>query len=256
VALRFRATPLRRPIERDRYIAKYWYLCGRAARRFVRRGLDRADLEQVGAIGLIKAADRYDSGQRAPFEAYAWLLIVGELMHYVRDSERLLRAPRGVRDLERRWNAAERELSARLGRLPSESDVASFVAATPAQAHEIRAYRASSRMISFELVNGRDDCVPPGGIDDLLDRLTVERMLLVLPPLERRIVEAIHLGGATVVEVAARLGYSRRHVSRLHRAAMERLRASTLASRNGDAGGVGALRSAEQRTRVLLSHGG
>ena len=191
MALRFRATPLRRPIERDRFIAKYWYLCRRAARRFVRRGLDRADLEQVGAIGLIKAADRYDPGQRAPFEAYAWLLIVGELMHYVRDSERFLRAPRGVRDLERRWNAAERELSARLGRLPSESDVASFVAATPAQAREIRAYRASSRMISFELLKGREDRVPPGGIDDLLDRLTVERMLLVLPPLERRIIEAI-----------------------------------------------------------------
>ncbi|MFZ0031061.1 MAG: sigma-70 family RNA polymerase sigma factor [Candidatus Cybelea sp.] len=231
MALRFRATPLRRPIERDRYIVEYWYLCRRAARRFVRRGLDRADLEQVGAIGLIKAADRYDPGERAPFEAYAWLLIVGELMHYVRDSERFLRAPRGVRDLERRWNAAERELSARWGRLPSESDVASFVAATPAQAREIRAYRASSRMISFELLKGREDCVPPAGIDDLLDRLTVERMLLVLPPLERRIIEAIHLGGATVVELAARLGYSRRHVSRLHRAAMERLRTSTLASR-------------------------
>ncbi len=233
MALRFRATPLRRLIERDRFIAQYWYLCRRAARRFVRRGLDRADLEQVGAIGLIKAADRYDPGQRAPFEAYAWLLIVGELMHYVRDSERLLRAPRGVRDLERRWNAAERELSTRLGRLPSESDVASFVAATPAQAHEIRTYRASGRMVSFELLKGREDCVPPGGIDDLLDRLTVERMLRVLPPLERRIVAGIHLGGSTVVELAARLGYSRRHVSRLHRAAMERLRTSTLVAREG-----------------------
>lgn len=254
MALRFRATPLRRPIERDRFIAEYWYLCRRAARRFVRRGLDRADLEQVGAIGLIKAADRYDPAQRAPFEAYAWLLIVGELMHYVRDSERLLRAPRGVRDLERRWNAAERELSARLGRLPSESDVASFVAATPAQTLEIRAYRASSRMIPFELLKGREDCVPPGGIEDLLDRLTVERMLLVLPPRERQIVAAIHLAGATVVELAARLGYSRRHVSRLHRTAIERLRRSTLASDDRDAGEVGALRSAESRTRVSVSH--
>jgi RNA polymerase sigma-B factor len=233
VALRFRATPLRRLIERDRFVAEYWYLCRRAARRFVRQGLDRADLEQVGAIGLIKAVDRYDPAQRAPFEAYAWLLIVGELMHYVRDSERFLRAPRGVRDLERRWKAAERELSARLGQLPSESDVASFVAATPAQAREIRAYRASSQMISFELLKGREDHVPLGGIEDLLDRLTVERMLLVLPPLERRIVAAIHFDGATVVELAARLGYSRRHVSRLHRVAIERLRKTTLASHDG-----------------------
>jgi RNA polymerase sigma factor (sigma-70 family) len=73
VALWFRATPLRR----ERIVAQYWYLCRRAARRFMRRGLDSADLEQVGAIGLIKAADRYDPLQKAPFEAYAWLLIVG-----------------------------------------------------------------------------------------------------------------------------------------------------------------------------------
>jgi RNA polymerase sigma factor (sigma-70 family) len=128
VALRFRTTPFRRlvpiarsacpspspapqtPVDRDGTVVAYWYLCRRAARRFMRRGLDRADLEQVAAIGLIKAIDRYDRTQSAPFEAYAWLLVVGELMHYVRDSERFLRAPRGVRELERRWSAAARAL--------------------------------------------------------------------------------------------------------------------------------------------------
>ena len=104
MALQFRATPLRRPVPRERLVAEYRYLCRRAARRFMRRGLDRADLEQVGAIGLLKAVDRYDPAHRAPFEAYAWLLIAGELMHYVRDCERVLRAPRGVRELARRWS--------------------------------------------------------------------------------------------------------------------------------------------------------
>ena len=73
-------------------------------------------------------------------------------MHYVRDSERFLRAPRAVRDLERRWTAAERELWSLLGREPSENDVAQFIAATPAQdMREIRSYRASSHVLSFEL---------------------------------------------------------------------------------------------------------
>jgi RNA polymerase sigma factor (sigma-70 family) len=234
VALRFRATPLRRLLERDRFVADYWYLCRRAARRFKRRGLDPADLEQVGAIGLIKAVDRYDPEQRAPFEAYAWLLIIGELMHYVRDSERFLRAPRSLRELERRWHAGERALRSELGREPSETDVATLIAATPAQAREIRAYRASNRVISFEALNGREDEVPLYGIDDLLDRLTVERMLRSLSPLQRRIVVAIHLDGATVVDLAARLGYSRRHVTRLHRTALERLKKSLIRSEPGD----------------------
>jgi RNA polymerase sigma factor (sigma-70 family) len=220
VALCFRATSLLR----ERLVAEYWYLCRRAARRFMRRGLDRGDLEQVGAIGLIKAADRYDPLQRAPFEAYAWLLIVGELMHYVRDSERVLRAPRGVRDLERRWSSAERELWRLLGREPRESDVAQLIGATPAEVREIRAYRASSRVISFEVLRDAEWRIAPYGIEDVLDRLTVEKILAGLSPLERQIVRSIHLDGITVVELAARLGYSRRHVTRLHRTAMERLR--------------------------------
>jgi RNA polymerase sigma factor (sigma-70 family) len=245
VALRFRATSLRR-FERERLVAEYWYLCRRAARRFLRRGLDRADLEQVGAIGLIKAVDRFDRSRSAPFEAYAWLLIVGELMHYVRDSERVLRAPRSVRELERRWSAAECKLWSLLGREPTESDVVRSVGATPEQARELRAYRASRSVLSFEVLHGekRD---PPCAIDDLLDRLTVERMLQSLPPLQRQIVRSIHIEGVALVDVATRLGYSRRHVTRLHRAAIERLRGSSE---------VGSLANAEQDRRVSLSHRG
>jgi RNA polymerase sigma-B factor len=220
VALCFRATTLLR----ERLVADYWYLCRRAARRFMRRGLDRADLEQVGAIGLIKAIDRYDPSQRAPFEAYAWLLIVGELMHYVRDSERILRAPRGVRDLERRWAVAEQQLWAALGREPVESEVVRRIGATPDDVREIRAYRASSQVISFELARDVERRAAPYVIDDVLDRMTVESILQGLSPLERQIVRSIHLDGVTVVELAARLGYSRRHVTRLHRAAIERLK--------------------------------
>ncbi len=244
MALRFRTTPFRRlvpiarndyppsspapqtPVDRDGTVVAYWYLCRRAARRFMRRGLDRADLEQVAAIGLIKAIDRYDRSQSAPFEAYAWLLVVGELMHYVRDSERFLRAPRGVRELERRWTAAERELWALLGREPKERDVAQVLDATPAEVREIRSYRATNQMISFEVLGNSEQRTPPCGIEDVLDRLTVERILAVLSPLERQIVRSIHLDGVTVVELARRLGYSRRHVTRLHRAAIERLKSS------------------------------
>lgn len=212
------------PFDRARVVEEYWYLCRRAARRFVRRGLDRADLEQVAAIGLIKAADRYDRTHPAPFEAYAWLLVLGELMHYVRDSERVVRAPRGVRQLERRWAAAEKALWPRLGREPRECDVAEVIGASAEDIREVRAYRATNQVVSFELLGGLCHCVAPHGIDEVLDRLTVERLLTALSPLERRIVRAIHLDGVPVVEVAQRLGYSRRHVTRLHRAALERLK--------------------------------
>lgn len=217
MALRFRAT-------RDRVVVDHWYLCRRAARRFVRCGLERADLEQVAAIGLIKAADRYDRAQRAPFEAYAWLLVIGELMHYVRDSQRVIRAPRGARDLARRWRAAERDLWLRFGREPKELEVAQLIGATPAQVREVQAYRARSCVISLEVLGGTHQRMGSEGIEDVIDRLTVDRILAALPPIQRQIMRFIHLDGVTVVEVARRLGYSRRHITRLHRAAIERLR--------------------------------
>ena len=190
----------------------------------MRRGLDRGDLEQIAAIGLLKAIDRYDPSEPAPFEAYAWLMILGELMHWVRDGERLLRAPRAIRELERRWSRAERRVCMTLEHGPTEEEVARQIGATPDQIKEVRAFRASNRVLSFELLNEQDPRISPYDIDDVLDRLTVERILAGLSPLEQRIVRAIHLDGVTVVELAARLGYSRRHMTRLHRCALERLK--------------------------------
>lgn len=230
MALRFRATPLRRLLARERLVAEYLYLCRRAAHRFMRRGLDRADLEQIGAIGLIKAADRYDPSQTAPFEAYAWLLIVGELMHHVRDGERVLRAPRGVRELDRRWSSAQRELYASLGREPSEDEIARSLGATPHDVREIRAFRASSRVLSFDSLYAAESRGSDCDFEEVLDRLTVDRILQALPALQRRIVTSIDIDGLSVVELAARLGYSRRHVTRLHRAALQRLKVAALAS--------------------------
>ncbi|HTU80615.1 MAG TPA: sigma-70 family RNA polymerase sigma factor [Candidatus Acidoferrales bacterium] len=230
MALRLEATSLRGVVARERLVAEYFYLCRRAARRFMRRGLDRSDLEQVGAIGLIKAADRYDSAQRAPFEAYAWILIVGELMHYVRDSERTLRAPRGIRDLDRKWSMAERALWERLGREPTESDVAQLMGATPGDVRELRAYRASSRVVPIDLLRSREHSRRLDDFDGVIDRLTVETILERLTPLQRKIVVSIHFYGVTVVELASRLGYSRRHVTRLHRTALERLKVAAVAA--------------------------
>jgi RNA polymerase sigma-B factor len=214
----------RRAQDRDAVVEEYRYLCRRAARRFLRPGLDRADLEQVAAIGLIKAVDRYDAAQTTPFEAYAWLLVLGELMHHVRDGERLLRAPRRVRDLERRWIAAERDLWSLLGREPRESDVAQYINADPAEQREVREYRASGHLIPFDLLPVSDQKLSGQTFENVLDKMTLEQELAVLTPLERRIVRAIHLDGMTVVDVAKRLGYSRRHLTRLHRIAMTRLR--------------------------------
>lgn len=207
---------------RDRVISEHRYLCVRAARKFLRPGLDRADLEQTATLGLIKAVDRYDASQQTPFEGYAWLLVLGELMHHVRDGERLLRAPRRVRELDRRWLRAERELWGALGREPLESDVARHVNASAAERREVREFRASGVLVSMEKLDAKRSREAEEEIEVVLARMTIDAALDRLVPLERDILRAVYFEGETLAEVASRLGYSRRHLTRLHRRALRR----------------------------------
>jgi RNA polymerase sigma-B factor len=211
--------------ERERIINTYRYLCARGARKFMRDGIDRCDLEQVAAIGLIKATDRFDPELGTPFEAYAWTLVLGELMHYVRDSERLLRVPRRVRELDRRCSEAERALWNELGRNATNAELAERVGIEEDELTEIRKFREERVPLSVDALRPFEEAQLSYTIDRQLDRMMLESGLQRLTPLEREIVRQIYEHDIPVGELARRLGYSRRHITRLHSAALKKLSA-------------------------------
>ncbi|HEX8806545.1 MAG TPA: sigma-70 family RNA polymerase sigma factor [Candidatus Aquilonibacter sp.] len=209
--------------DREQIIQQYRYLCTRGARKFMRDGVDRRDLEQVAAIGLIKATDRFDPSLGTPFEAYAWMLVLGELMHYVRDSERVLRAPRRVRELDRRCSAAEGELWARLGCEPKVSELAAHLGVSEDEFREMLRYREEGRPLSVEALRPYEQVSLSYTIDSHLDRVAIDSGLEQLSTLERDILREIYENDTPVNEIAQRMGYSRRHITRLHRAALQKL---------------------------------
>jgi RNA polymerase sigma factor (sigma-70 family) len=208
---------------RERFFSQYRYLCARGARKFCRRRGERADLEQIAAIGLIKACDRYDAHLATPFEAFAWCFVVGELMHYVRDHERIVRAPRRLRNLERRYQQAHDELTGTLGREPSLGEVAQHLQLTLREVEEIAMYRAQAIPESFETLDAHELRPFSYTIDDREDRLMAESALARLTETERTIILALYAKGYSQAELSERLGYSRRHISRLHRAALKKM---------------------------------
>jgi RNA polymerase sigma-B factor len=210
-------------LSRDDVVARYRYLYVRAARRFARPGLDRADLEQVAAIGLIKAADRFDPASRTPFEAYAWLLMIGELMHYVRDSERLVRAPRRLRDLDRRWLQAEHDVWMQQGRESTQAEIVEALGASASECRELRQYRAASHVVPFDALKAPEQQSLAYTIDAELDRIGLESVVSRFSPLERTILREIYECDTPMTALAAKLGYSRRHVARLHRRTLRKL---------------------------------
>lgn len=208
---------------RDRLFREYQYLCARGARKFCRRSADRADLEQIAAIGLIKACDRYDSALNTPFEAFAWLFVVGELMHYIRDGERMVRAPRRLRELDRRYQAAHDALVAELHREPAMSEVAQYMRLTLREIEDLALYRAQALPESLDALEPHELRPFSYTLEAREDRIVAEAALACLTDIERVIILALYAKGYSQVEVSERLGYSRRHISRLHRAALQKM---------------------------------
>ncbi|GAC1388853.1 MAG: RNA polymerase sporulation sigma factor SigF [Vulcanimicrobiaceae bacterium] len=213
----------RSPENRERLVSNYTYLCVRGSRKFLRSGLERNDLEQVAAIGLIKACDRYNAALETPFEAYAWLFIVGELMHHVRDCERMVRPPRKLRTLERKWLRLWDELVITLGRVPRDEELAAGLQTDIATIKELREYRARAVTDSLDAVTVEQKDQTLTDMEIVLDRVLIDSALEALSETERHIILGVYAKGYSQLEIAQRLGYSQRHISRLHKAALEKM---------------------------------
>lgn len=214
-------------IYRDDLFYSYQYLCRRGARKFLRPGLERSDLEQVAALGLIKACRRYDQRSGTPFEAFAWLMVVGELMHHVRDYERPMRFPRRLRQMEKQRARAHEGLLGRLGREPTDGELAAEMGVTVGDIGELQ--RASTAATTSPLEEERDRdrssaFAQAVGVS-IDDRLALEQGLRSLPEVQRLILVGIYRLGLTQAEVAHSVSLSPRHVSRLHRKALDSMHA-------------------------------
>jgi RNA polymerase sigma-B factor len=204
--------------------ATFHYLCARGARKFVRAGLERSDLEQIAALGLIKASRRFDVARCTPFEAYAWRMILGELSHYVRDNQSHVRVPRAALELERRIAAARADFAARNGREASDAEIADAIGVVAARVSD--AGRARRARCPIPL-----DDVPARGLvrDDAMtidDRVAIGRAFGELDAIERRVIAGIYCVRLSQIELARHLGLSPKAISRVHLAALARMRAS------------------------------
>jgi len=208
---------------RDALIAAHMYLCKRAARKFRRPASDAADLEQVAAIGLVKAAGSYVAERTTPFEAYAWIVIVGELMHYVRDCEQAIRIPRWLRSIDRRYVAAWEAIAAHQHAEPTPQQLARALDVSLAVLAQLQALRGGHSS-EGDLRGGRFDALhtPARGLA-LDERLTLNIAVEQLHERERVIVLGTFGAGLSQAEIARMLGLSQSQVSKLLSRALGKL---------------------------------
>ncbi|MDN3296588.1 SigB/SigF/SigG family RNA polymerase sigma factor [Streptomyces ficellus] len=98
-----------------------------AARRFRHRCDDMEDVVQVGMIGLIKAIDRFELSRDVQFVTFAVPYIIGEIKRFLRDTSWAVHVPRRLQEARLELAKATDELSTRLGRAPTVSELAALM---------------------------------------------------------------------------------------------------------------------------------
>ena len=202
----------------------HMYLCKRGARKFRRNESDPADLEQVAAIGLVKATGAYRPERTTPFEAYAWIIIVGELMHYVRDCERAIRVPRWLRSIDRRYVSTWETLAARDHAEPTPHQLARELDVSLDVVDQLHALRRSQTMDCDSSGPAPFDALaaPARGLS-VEDRLTLRLAVEELDDRERLIVLGTFGAGLSQAEIALHLRLSQGQVSKLLTRALGKL---------------------------------
>jgi RNA polymerase sigma-B factor len=204
------------------------------ARRYSDRGEPVEDLVQAGMVGLINAADRFDPERGSDFRSFAAPTILGEIRRHFRDRTWAVRVPRTLKDDLGRVSNAVDGLSGTLGRSPSVREIAEETGLDVDRVLDALAAQSAYRPLPLarppegEGPEGeREVPVSEGGFDEVEARLALARGLSRLPARERVILHLRFNEGLYQSEIAARVGVSQMHVSRLITRALETLRRET-----------------------------
>jgi RNA polymerase sigma factor for flagellar operon FliA len=199
------------------------------------RHVDRNELINAGAIGLVEAAKRYEESRGVPFHRFAAQRIRGSIIDAVRAADW---APRSVRKLARRLDSAEQALSSRLGRPPSLGETAEELEMSAEELHALRDRIFRSVVLAFEHVvsTGEDDELTlvevladdgPEPDDELEQRelkAYLRQAVVHLPERHRLIVVGYFIQERSSAELARFLGVTESRISQMRSEALAMLR--------------------------------
>ena len=219
---------------REQLIEQYMSLVRSLARRYSYRGEQLEDLVQIGAIGLIKAIDRFDLERGVELTTYATPNIIGEIKRHFRDKGWSVRVPRGLQELNVQLSRLVEQLTVQLARSPTIPELAKAAGVEEEEVLEAlesgRAYTSLS--LSVGGGGGDDDDLDPLeslGTEEHQYEVSEDRAVLapgfkVLDERERKILQLRFFEGLTQSQIAQQVGISQMHVSRLIRRSLEKIR--------------------------------
>jgi RNA polymerase primary sigma factor len=209
------------------------------AKRYRGMGLPLLDLIQEGAIGLDRAAAKFDWRRGHKFSTYATWWIRQAIQRAVSNHARTIRIPIHALERRRKVELTQQRLESELGRRPTRSELAVASGLSPRAVDDVFAMARTTISLNQPLGSEGSDLVELGelvadpraeNVEDELQRehvhLVLRRALDTLPDRERRVLERHYgLGGApeTLQEIGADLGLTRERVRQLEAHALSTL---------------------------------
>jgi len=218
----------------EELIRRYAPLARSLARRYSHTSEPFDDLLQVASVGFIAAASRFEPGRGTHLRSFAVPTMLGELRRHFRDTGWSVRVPRSLQERSKQVQVAVDKLTARTGHSPTTAEVAAELGLSNELVVEAMEARHAYRAESLERPDDGDDAMPGlqaiVGVDEegfrqVENRVSLRRAMAALPARERMIVELRFRQELSQSEIAALLGISQMHVSRLLRRSLERMAA-------------------------------
>lgn len=216
---------------REQLVEENMGLVWSIVKRFSGRGTDMEDLFQIGAMGLIKAIDKFDTSFEVKFSTYAVPMIAGEIKRFLRDDGmvkvsrtlkencwKIHRETEGFRQQKGREPTIE-ELSELTGLLPEEIAMVIESAAEVESIYKTIPQKDGSEVCLLDRMESQGS-----GMQQLLNKVVLEQLLEELPQEERRLIVMRYLQEKTQSEVAKVMGVSQVQISRLEKRILRQLR--------------------------------
>src|SRR5690242_4378892 len=206
----------------DGLIERHLPLVRSIARRYAGSGEPFDELVQVGSVGLVAAARRYDPNRGVPFAAYAAPTVDGELRRHLRDRTSTIRVPRREQALAGELRRAAVATAQQLGHEASLTEIAAAAGLSRHEAERVLGGTAAATPLT--LLDGEASVAASAEMEACERRVLLHAALAALEPGERRAL-ALRFGAElSLREVGRRLGISEGRATRVVRRALEKVR--------------------------------
>lgn len=193
--------------------------------------VDLDDLVHAGVLGLFDAVQKYDSTKNVAFQAYAKHRIKGAILDSLRQLDW---ASRDLRKRQKQVEAVTRSLSMKLGRMPSDSEVAEEMGLNPARWRQVQMELRTVGMVSAaaHLDSEHDRPMEFAATPELRpDRmcehrqlqLTLARAIETLPERYQKVVCLYYTNDMTMKEIGDLLGVNESRISQIHKTALKKM---------------------------------